>query len=365
MKFAKGGSLIRLVAFFVIAAVLTCTATFAASGWQSFLPNEPDSDNAAGDMPDGEVDENTDGQDENKQEVIPPPEIKHYLTGITVSADKANAAPISFIYGACDPLYGISSAMMTVEIPTENGETRYISLFSPDIYLGKIGSVLPTRDYISSVTEALGSILIHRGTDDAFDYSDISHGGIDILENTGYSYTEYSEYHYTNSDLIGALITNTKTETVRPKVVTAPYIHAPSEVYGTATALSVIIPYSDSNTAQLVYNESEKAYVLYKGANPVTDLLNGRTCSYNNAFVLFASATTYETADATETVIDTAGGGEGYYFTRGTAQRITWTTDADGNLVFYNEVGGLLTVNTGSSYIAFEKASRKDTVIYS
>ena len=31
MKFAKGGSLIRLVAFFVIAAVLTCTATFAAS----------------------------------------------------------------------------------------------------------------------------------------------------------------------------------------------------------------------------------------------------------------------------------------------------------------------------------------------
>lgn len=100
MKFAKGGSLIRLVAFFVIAAVLTCTATFAASGWQSFLPNEPDSDNAAGDMPDGEVDENTDGQDENKEEVIPPPEIKHYLTGITVSADKANAAPISFIYGA-------------------------------------------------------------------------------------------------------------------------------------------------------------------------------------------------------------------------------------------------------------------------
>ena len=78
------------------------------------------------DIPDGEVDENTDGQDENKEEVIPPPEIKHYLTGITVSADKANAAPISFIYGANDPLYGISSALMTVEIPTENGETRKV-----------------------------------------------------------------------------------------------------------------------------------------------------------------------------------------------------------------------------------------------
>ena len=111
--------------------------------------------------------------------------------------------------------------------------------------------------------------------------------------------------------------------------------------------------------------QSEKAYVLYKGESAVTDLLNGRTCDYDNAFVLFASATTYETAAATETVIDTAGGGEGYYFTRGTVQKITWTTDADGNLVFYNEVGGLLTVNTGSSYIAFEKASKKDSIIYS
>ena len=365
MKFQKGGSLIRLVAFFVIAAVLTCTATFAASGWQSFLPNEPDSDNAAGNMPDGEVDENTDGQENSKQDEIPPPEIKHYLTGITIPTDGASSAPIAFVYGANDPLYGISSAIMTVEIPTENGATRYISLFSEDIYLGKIGSILPTRDYISGVATALGAILIHRGNDDAFKYSSGGYGGIDILQNTGYSYTEYSEYHYTNSDLVNALITNTKTETLRPKSVKAPFIHASTDVYGGASALSVVIPYSEANATHLVYNESERAYVLYKGTAAVKDLLNGKTCAYENAFVLFASATTYETAEATETVFDTQSGGEGYYFTRGTAQKITWTTDGDGNLVFYNEVGGLLTVNTGSSYIAFEKASRKSSVSYS
>ena len=317
-------------------------------------------------MPDGEVDENTDGQDENKQEEItPPPEIKHYLTGLTISADGASSAPLAYVYGANEPLYGISSAIMTVEIPTENGVTRYISLFSKDIYLGKIGSILPTRDYISSVAKAFGAILIHRGNDDAFEYSGGEYSGVDILESTGYSYTEYSEYHYTNSDLIEALITNTRTESLRPKSVKAPYIHTTSEVYGGVTAISVVIPYSEANATHLVYSETERTYILHKGATAVKDLLNGRTCGYDNAFVLFASATTYETAVATETVLDTRSGGDGYYFTRGTMQKITWTTDGDGNLVFYNEAGGILTVNTGSSYIAFEKASKKDSVIYS
>ena len=41
MKKIKGGNLVKLVAFFVIAAVLTCTASFAANGWQSFVNNEP------------------------------------------------------------------------------------------------------------------------------------------------------------------------------------------------------------------------------------------------------------------------------------------------------------------------------------
>ena len=70
MKKIKGGNLVKLVAFFVIAAVLTCTASFAANGWQSFVNNEPDSDDADGNPPDGDVDENTDGSTGEGEQVV-------------------------------------------------------------------------------------------------------------------------------------------------------------------------------------------------------------------------------------------------------------------------------------------------------
>ncbi len=365
MKHLKGGSLLRLVAFFVIAAILTCTASFAASGWQSFIQDEPNSDDAANIIPpSGEGDENTDESNNADTDKTPVPETKHYLTGETVTPDEASSAPISFIYSSDAPLYGISSAFLTLEIPTENGKTRYVSLFSRGTYLGKIGSISQTRDYISALNNALGAQLIHRGNDDSFNYSDSVWADIDILENGGYSYTEYSEFNYTNTDLVEALIKNSGVNQIRPDTVKAPFKHSESEVRGSETALSVLIPYSDSNTTQLVYNASEGGYTLYKGANAVKDLLNDKVCTYDNVFLLFADATTHETKEATETILDTTGGGSGYYFTRGTALKISWSTDELGNLVFYNEGGNILSVNIGTSYIAFEKASRENFISY-
>ena len=363
MKTTKGGSLIRLVAFFLIAVILTCTVTFAASGWQSFLQNEPDSDDVEGEEPDGEVDENTDGET-NKEELPPPTLAKHYLTGYTIDPNEAYISPISFIYSSSDPLYGISDSIVTIEIPTENGETRYICFFQPGVYLGKIGSIAPTRDYISLVVDALGGLMIHRGNDDAFKYREDKEVGIDILTNTGYSYTEYTEFHYTNSDLVKALIKNCEVSSILPDGLRAPFIHATSTVRGKESAHSVTLPYSDSNITQLIYNEGDNAYVLFKGSDAVKDLLNDKSCSYENAFILYANATTYETADNTETVLDTKAGGEGYYFTLGTAQKISWMTDSNGNLVFYNSQGEILNVNMGRSYIAFEKASMMHYTTY-
>ncbi len=365
MKLTKRGNLFRLVAFFMIVVILTCTASFAASGWQSFTKNEPDSDDAQGALPpSGEVDNNKDGTDNTDTDTTPIPTIKHYLTGYTISPEEASCAPISFIYSSDAPLYGISSAFLTVEIPTENGNTRYLSLFSRGTYLGKIGSVSQARDYICAINKALGARLIHRGNDDSFAYSDYSRDDIDILENGGYSYTEYTDYHYTNSDLVEALIKNSGANQIIDDTVKAPFLHSEKEIRGNEVALSVIIPYSDSNSTQLAYSASDGGYTLYKGASAVKDLLNDKVCTYDNVFVLFANATTHETADATETILDTSSGGSGFYFTRGTVFKINWSTDEQGNLIFYNELGGILSVNVGTSYIAFERASRKGLVSY-
>ena len=79
-------------------------------------------------------------------------------------------------------------------------------------------------------------------------------------------------------------------------------------------------------------------------------------------FILFANATTYETEDATETLLDTSSGGKGYYCTGGRYVSIRWVIDQSGEIVFLNEANEVLTVNRGTSYISFVKASAKDSV---
>ena len=37
MKWLQNGNLTKLVAFFVISVVITCTVSFAANGWESFV----------------------------------------------------------------------------------------------------------------------------------------------------------------------------------------------------------------------------------------------------------------------------------------------------------------------------------------
>jgi len=368
MKFLKGGNLLKLVAFFVIAAILTCTVAFASNGWQSFVEDEPDSDDEGGNNTDNNVDENTDGTPGGDEPVVQPaPVFYHYLTGEIVSPELANERPIGFVYSSTDPNYAISSAYLTVEIPIENGDTRLIGLFSASEYLGKIGSIAPTRDYFSPVANSLGCLLIHHGNDDSFEYSsNASVDNVDLCEQGGYYYTEYTNYRYSNGDLISALLKNTGKDTVANGSVKAPFSFAEigsPDVRGGSSASTVVLPYSDANTTQLVYDHERGGYVLYKSTEEYHDLLNDKACVYDNAFILYADATTYESAEATETVIDTESGGVGYYFTRGTVIRINWSTEG-GSLVFTDESGKRLTVNRGTSYIAFEKASKINLTTY-
>ena len=70
----------------------------------------------------------------------------------------------------------------------------------------------------------------------------------------------------------------------------------------------------------------------------------------------------YESAEATELVMNTADRGTGYYATMGTVIKIRWEASESGSLCFYTEDGEKLTVNRGSSYIGFVKSSLHSSV---
>ncbi len=369
MNSSKSSNPIKMVAFFLVAIILTATVSYAAGGWQAGNLN-PDSSNADnGNQNSGDADNNKDPNppEDDVPVVNPIPEFTDYLTGLEITEEESFKKPICFVYGTDKPLYGISTAKLVVEIPTEDGATRFVAFTTKAQELGKIGSIAPTRGYISNIAAFFDGVLAADGNDDSFKYNSLksNEGFLDFSENTGYHYTEYTSYVYTNRDLLNAFINSAGVSTVKTTATSMPFIFNDfyqDNIIGKNTATSVIIPFSSGNSSEFFYSKETGRYTMSKNSTVKTDLLNDDALAFDNLFVLFADATTYETAEATETVLDTLSGGTGYYVTMGTYIPISWSTDSQGNLVFLDENGNNLKVNRGNSYISYVKSSKTSEI---
>ena len=370
MKWLQNGNLAKLVAFFVIAIVISCTVSFAANGWQSFVDDDTNSDSTATDN--NPKDENENSQyDDNSQAtdapvVLPEPKYYHAITGLEVDSESSLKRPICLVFSSQDPLYGISSSYLTIEIPTEYGNTRLLCFTDDAKTLGKIGSLAPSRGYISNLASYFGGILLSYGTDDSIEYNYKSPDAVLDFEKTiGYCYSEYNSFVYTNADLVSAFLNNSKINQSLVDEIVLPYTFASGderlELKG-ESANSVSILYSDGNSSQLSYSVSEKCYLLSKNSSVKTDLLNDKTLKYDNAFILYANSTTYESEESTQLILDTYSKGDGIYMSGGRYMQIFWERTTDGNLLFYDSDGNKLTVNCGTSYIGFVKSSMKPSV---
>ena len=165
MKIPKNGNLAKLVAFFLISGVLLATIALSASGWNEF-GNGPDSGNLAdGSNPSiDNSDENEDGNgDADIPVVAPKPVFYHYITGLEINEEDTGARPICFVIDPNAPIYGLSSSHLTVEVPIENGETRLLVFTNDATALGKLGSIAPTRKYISNIANYFGGVLASLG----------------------------------------------------------------------------------------------------------------------------------------------------------------------------------------------------------
>ena len=371
MNWLQNGNLAKLVAFFVIAVVITCTVSFAANGWQSFINNEPDSDKVVTDNNGSDsdnVDENQDGEknEEDVPVVLPTPKYYHTITGLETDLESSLKRPLCLCIGASDPSYGISSSYLTIEFPTEYGNTRFLCFTDEAKTLGKIGSLSPSRGYISNLATYFGGILLSYGTDDTFDYDyKEPRDKLDFSETNGYCYTEYNSFVYTNGDLVNAFLNNTRINMASSEICTLPYLFPEPDneidIQG-ENASSISIIFSDNNSTQLNYSTLERCYILSKNSIVKNDLLNDKSLKYDNVFILYANSTTHETEDNTQLILDTYTKGSGIYSTNGCYIEITWEKDASGNLVFYDLDGERLNVNRGTSYISFVKSSLKSQV---
>ena len=367
MKSFKMNSLQRLLSFLLLAVLLVLIIGFAASGWQAESNNEPDSGNV-GNITD-ETDENTDGtdtptnspstpDDKEPETEITTPKYYNKYTGLEVSEQAFQTYPIGLTMNPSAPLYGISSADITFEFPIEGGKTRLLSYTTNYSSLWKIGTLEPTRDYISATSRFVGGIVVCYGNDDIVKYSawNASEINLDISKITDCYFIENTLYVYTSTNMIGTAA-EANTAIKQSGYNDAPYIFSDSLVSGTTNANTVMIPYSESEETELYYSETSAHYLYFKNGTRKVDMLNGKNVAYTNVFVLFANATTYEKADGTELIIDNYSGGSGYYISKGFMTEIRWCVSETGELEFRTLGGEILAVNRGNSYVAYYKAS--------
>ena len=369
MNTAKAGNYGKIIAFFLIAVILLCAFGFAADGWQSFAESGSDSSDADGDIGEADDDKNP-TPSEPKEPEIYIPQYVNVVSGLETTDELSRLRPVAFLMDSSAPLYGISEADIMIEFPTESGATRLLALTSDPSSLGKIGSLAPTRDYISNLAKHFGAILVSNGCDDSIEYDalDISSSHLDLSLHSGYHYTEFTHFAYTNGALINAGISNANIGTALNTRQSLPYVFTDfgaERITYDVSAKSILLPYSSSSETELYYSEADGKYTFSKGGSTKTDMLTDKATSFDNVFVLFADTITYESSEGVEMVMDTMTSGNGYYITGGGATEICWEITPSGSMIFRDQNGSTLTINRGTSYIGFMKSSLSEQISFS
>lgn len=375
MNTTKTSSYGKLVAFFVIAVALVCVLGFAAGGWQTNDDNNRPDDGSENTPPPSDSMDNEEGPNlsgDGSNDIVDDSESpKHYnyLTGMETTEDEALRRPMAFVMDPNAPSYAIAELPIMVELPIENGHTRLIAFSTNTSVLGKIGSLCKTRGYITNIIKYFNSIAIYCGTDDSVSYSSCDHSDLsfDLSLNLGYHYTEYTNFIYTNGDLIKAGLTNSGINTVVTAKKSLPFDFSDEnqQIEAADTTHSVSLAFSESETVLLSRSEENGKYVMSRNGEIKEDLLSDKPVSFDNVFILFADAITYEGADSSELVMQTIGGGSGYYITNGVSTSITWCATENGDMLFQTADGEKLKVNRGTSYIGFIKSSTINSVTFS
>ena len=362
MNTAKIRSYNKLIAFFLIIVALLSVLVVSANGWQDDTPFWGNDDGTADNNENNKTDD--DMPTEEPIEPVKPeaPKFYHHITGVEVTEENYDDSQVAYVIDGNSPLCGVASCNVLIEFPIENQKTRYVMISDKNSELMKIGSITYSRKFMANLAPVFGATLVSLGNDDSVEYehTNIGTNAVELPKNPGSYYTEYTYFTYTSTQLISSVITSSQKS---PLSLPYSFMENSAPAVGNVYAQNINIPYDISTS--LVFSQNQNGYCLYKMGSDKIDVSTSNQAIFTNVLILYADSITYETSEKTEMVMDTVGEGVGYFAYNGSAEEITWSMDANGNLSLYNKAGEKLKIGRGSTYMAYVKSSKINVSIFS
>jgi hypothetical protein len=286
MNIKKANGYVKLLVVFLVAIILIFAVGIVADGWQQNVTDTPSDNNGeSADSDSGKADENKDPENEAQKDettsdtVIP--KYFNYLTGTQTDEALYLKRHKAFIFDSASPLYGISYSDVLIELPIEDGNTRFVSFINDYRGLGKIGALTASRDYISRVAQFFGGIIVSMGEDSSINNNtqNAYKEAIDLSEHKAHFYTEYNIFNYTNGSLFEGAVLSCGFQDNRKNDSTLPYVFADYEsekITLKNQVGSVKLQFSEKHSTELYFSSIENKYSLLKNGAVKTALLNSQ-----------------------------------------------------------------------------------------
>lgn len=300
----------------------------------------------------------------------PEPVYYNTLTGKSgLSEDAVGKRPVAVMINnikASLPQYGIYKADIIYEILVEGGITRMMALYGDYTKVPKICSVRSCRYYFPIFAHGYDAVYFCFGSNESLATPTLKRIGIDYFDGNqnpdslvfgrdSERLKNYSREHtaYVNGKNIPELLKKYSVETDSRYGESFRAFNFrdedASEAAGNITAKEITLNFSKIYYSTFTYNEKTETYYKTHCGNAHMDSSNNKQLNFTNVFALETDVTNHNGGSLMD--VDWKSG-SGYYISQGKAQKITWMKSSEeSNILFFDENGEELKVNTGKSYI--------------
>ncbi|MDL2294979.1 DUF3048 domain-containing protein [Ruminococcaceae bacterium OttesenSCG-928-D13] len=322
--------------------------------------------------------------DSSTPEPAPQPEpavFPSVLTGLPVPEDEVPGTRIAAVVVDNNSLthtfqHGLSAAEVLVEMPVEQGITRFLAFYENYAEMPTVGPVRSSRDGFLQLAMPFqplyvcaGGGMMHNWYADLFEqhhliFDDATARQPELVSGTADPAPETTAF--TDGALLAEQVAGHELDDAR--AYASSFFHflpfgAPARTLPGESAEAMKISFSEDYQSYFDYDSATHRYMMSRsnsstGADrvPATDAGSGEArLGFDNLLVLFAEMPVYDATDGLLN-IQFGTGGAGFYFSGGGWQKLRWQKDSPQHtLCLVDAEDGVTPVelNPGTTYLAF------------